>query len=41
MANPITRIILSAVDRTKAAFTSVKGGLSSIDGDTFLDLMGT
>jgi hypothetical protein len=30
MANPVTRIILSAVDRTKAAFTSVKGGLASI-----------
>lgn len=30
MANPVTRIILSAVDRTKAAFTSVKGGLESL-----------
>lgn len=30
MANPITKIILSAVDRTKAAFTSVKGGLDSL-----------
>jgi hypothetical protein len=30
MANPVTRIILSAVDRTKAAFASVKGGLASI-----------
>lgn len=32
MANPVTRIILSAVDRTKAAFTSVKGGLSTLSG---------
>lgn len=30
MANPITRIIITAVDRTKAAFASVKGGLASI-----------
>ncbi|MBW8457713.1 MAG: hypothetical protein K0M58_04610 [Thiobacillus sp.] len=30
MANPITKIILTAVDRTKAAFTSVQGGLASI-----------
>lgn len=30
MANPITRIILSAVDRTKAAFNSVTGGLRSV-----------
>lgn len=30
MANPITRIILSAVDKTKAAVASVKGGLASI-----------
>ncbi len=30
MANPIVSIILSAVDKTKAAFGSVKGGLSSI-----------
>lgn len=30
MANPITQIIISAVDRTKAAFASAKGGLNSI-----------
>lgn len=30
MANPVTQIILSAVDRTKAAFTSVKGGLNTL-----------
>ena len=30
MANPITRIIISAVDRTKAAFGAVKGGLDSL-----------
>jgi DNA repair exonuclease SbcCD ATPase subunit len=30
MANPITQIIITAVDRTKAAFGSVKGGLASI-----------
>jgi len=30
MANPITQIIIAAVDRTKAAFASVKGGLGSI-----------
>ncbi|MCK9386076.1 MAG: hypothetical protein M0Q15_15815 [Nevskia sp.] len=30
MANPITRIILSAVDRTKAAFASAKGGINSL-----------
>ena len=30
MANPITKIILTAVDRTKAAFGSVKGGLDSL-----------
>ena len=28
--NPVTKIILSAVDRTKAAFGSVKGGLDSL-----------
>src|SRR5512139_1778735 len=30
MANPITRIIISAVDRTKAVFASAKGGLTSL-----------
>ena len=30
MANPITQIIITAVDKTKAAFGSVKGGLSSL-----------
>lgn len=30
MANPVTSIILTAVDRTKAAFGSVKGGLLSL-----------
>lgn len=30
MANPITRIILTAVDRTKAAFASAKGGITSL-----------
>lgn len=30
MANPITQIVLSAVDRTKAAFASVKGGFESL-----------
>ena len=30
MANPITQIILTAVDRTKAAFASAKGGIDSI-----------
>ncbi|WP_018077199.1 hypothetical protein [Thiobacillus denitrificans] len=40
MANPITKIILSAVDRTKAAFTSVKGGLASI-GSAATSLSGT
>jgi hypothetical protein len=33
MANPITQIILTAVDKTRAAFASVKGGLASI-GDS-------
>ncbi len=37
MANPITQIIITAVDRTKAAFGSVKSGLSSM-GDTALGL---
>lgn len=37
MANPITKIILTAVDRTKAAFGSVKGGLDSI-GNSALGL---
>lgn len=32
MANPITQIIIAAVDKTKAAFNSVKGGLSSLGG---------
>lgn len=39
MANPVTRIILSAVDRTKAAFASVKGGLASI-GASAMSLSG-
>ena len=30
MASPITKIIISAVDKTKAAFASAKGGLTSI-----------
>ena len=30
MANPVTRVIITAVDRTKAAFASVKGGLASL-----------
>lgn len=30
MANPITQIIITAVDKTKAAFASAKGGLDSI-----------
>lgn len=30
MANPITKIIISAVDQTKAAFASAKGGISSL-----------
>lgn len=30
MANPVTRIILSAIDRTKAAFTSVRDGITGI-----------
>lgn len=30
MANPITQIILTAVDRTKAAFASAKSGIDSI-----------
>lgn len=30
MASPITQIIISAVDKTKAAFASAKGGLTSI-----------
>ncbi|MFA6064148.1 MAG: hypothetical protein WC736_16280 [Gallionella sp.] len=33
MSNPITKIILTAVDRTKAAFTSAKDGMKSI-GDS-------
>ncbi len=30
MSNPITKIIISAVDRTKAALASAKGGLASL-----------
>jgi hypothetical protein len=30
MANPITQIILTAVDKTRAAFASAKGGLASL-----------
>ncbi len=30
MANPITQIILTAVDKTKAAFAAAKGGLTSL-----------
>lgn len=32
MANPITQIILTAVDRTKAGFASAQAGLASIGG---------
>lgn len=39
MANPVTQIILSAVDRTKAAFAAVKGGLSSL-GNSAASLSG-
>lgn len=40
MANPITSIILTAVDKTKAAFLSAKGGLASI-GETAAGLKAT
>ncbi|MCK9386127.1 MAG: hypothetical protein M0Q15_16070 [Nevskia sp.] len=39
MANPITQIILSAVDRTKAAFASAKGGINSL-GESATGLSG-
>lgn len=40
MANPITKIILTAVDKTKAAFASAKSGLGSF-GTAAMALKGT
>ena len=40
MANPITKIFITAVDRTKAAFASANGGLTSL-GSAATSLKGT